>query len=141
MNEEMTNLFSNDAYAKKLNIKLVEWDEGYAKTEITITEEMLNFHKAAHGGLVFSLADYAFAIASNSHGQVAVGISTNMSYVEAAELGERLTCTATEVNNNGRLAIYNMEVKGDNGNLKATMEGMVYRKRETFAKTAVKVKE
>lgn len=134
MKEEMTAIFSQDPFAKALNMRLLEWENGYAKTAVTITEEMLNFHNAAHGGLVFALADYAFAVASNSHGQVAVGINTNMSYVEAAALGEELICTAKEVNNNGRLAIYTMEVRGTNDNLKAKMEGMVYRKRDTFVK-------
>lgn len=131
MNEEMTKIFKEDPFAQKLNMELLEWGKGYAKTALTITDEMLNFHRAAHGGLVFSLADYAFAVASNSHGQVAVGISTNMSYVAAGELGEELVCTATEINNNGRLAIYQMEVMS-NGQLKARMEGMVYRKRDMF---------
>lgn len=58
-----------------------------------------------------------------------------MSYVAAGKLGERLICTATEINNNGRLAIYEMEVKA-NGELKARMEGMVYRKRENFVETS-----
>lgn len=131
----MTEIFKRDPFAQKLNIELIDWGKGYAKTALTIMEDMLNFHDAAHGGLIFSLADYAFAVASNSHGQVAVGISTNMSYVSAGKLGERLICTATEINNNGRLAIYEMEVKA-NGELKARMEGMVYRKRENFVETS-----
>ena len=131
----MTEIFKRDPFAQKLNIELIDWGKGYAKTAITIMEDMLNFHDVAHGGLIFSLADYAFAVASNSHGQVAVGISTNMSYVAAGKLGERLICTATEINNNGRLAIYEMEVKA-NGELKARMEGMVYRKRENFVETS-----
>lgn len=131
----MTEFFKRDPFAQKLNIELIDWGKGYAKTALTIMEDMLNFHDAAHGGLIFSLADYAFAVASNSHGQVAVGISTNMSYVAAGKLGERLICTATEINNNGRLAIYEMEVKA-NGELKARMEGMVYRKRENFVETS-----
>ncbi len=131
----MTEIFKRDPFAQKLNIELIDWGKGYAKTALTIMEDMLNFHDAAHGGLIFSLADYAFAVASNSHGQVAVGISTNMSYVAAGKLGERLICTATEINNNGRLAIYEMEVKA-NGELKARMEGMVYRKRENFVETS-----
>lgn len=131
----MTEIFKRDPFAQKLNIELIDWGKGYAKTALTIMEDMLNFHDVAHGGLIFSLADYAFAVASNSHGQVAVGISTNMSYVAAGKLGERLICTATEINNNGRLAIYEMEVKA-NGELKARMEGMVYRKRENFVETS-----
>lgn len=135
MRDEMTEFFKKDAFAEKLHMELIEWGGGYAQTAVTITDEMLNFHQAAHGGIVFSLADYAFAVASNSHGQVAVGINTNMSYVEAGQLDEKLICTAKEINNNGRLAIYQMEVRGPNGNLKATMEGMVYRKRDVFSKT------
>lgn len=132
MNEAISKVFIDDSYAKKLGINILDWKKGYAKTEVTIGKDMLNFHKAANGGLIFSLADYAFAIASNSYGQMAVGINTSMSYIKAAAAGESLICRATEISNNGRLAIYNMEIKNEQKELIATMEGMVYRKREFF---------
>lgn len=49
----MTEIFKRDPFAQKLNIELIDWGKGYAKTALTIMEDMLNFHDAAHGGLIF----------------------------------------------------------------------------------------
>lgn len=134
MSKEMTEIFKRDPYAKLLNMRLVDWKKGYAKTAITLTEDLLNFHHAANGGLLFSLADYAFAVASNSHGQVAVGINTHMAFTNAGKVGEELICIAEEVNKGGRLAVYQMEIRNQEGELKARMEGTVYRMNKQFAK-------
>ena len=132
MSEAMTQIFERDPFAKMLHMRLLEWGPGYAKTAVTLTEEMQNFHFSANGGLVFSLADYAFAVASNSHGQVAVGINTHMAFTAAGKVGEELICTAKEVNKGGRLAVYQMEVHNEAGELKARMEGTVYRMKKEF---------
>lgn len=132
MKEEMTNIFKRDPYAKLLNMELLEWDKGYAKTAVTLTEDMQNFHFSANGGIIFSLADYAFAVASNSHGQIAVGINTSMSFTAAGQVGERLICTATEKAKTRRLAVYQMEIHNEDGELKARMEGTVYRMNKDF---------
>lgn len=132
MNQNAEKLFRKDPFADFMGMKLIEWDEGFAKTEMTITENMLNFHQAANGGALLSLADYTFAIASNSYGQIAVGINTHMSFVKACEVGDNLTCEATEVDKNHRLAVYRMAIKSESGELIATMEGMVYRKKQQF---------
>lgn len=132
MKEKITEIFKNDPYAQMLNMRVIEWDDGYAKTAITLTEDMMNFHGGANGGLLFSLADYAFAIASNSDGQVAVGINTNMSFTNAGLPGEELICTAKEKNKGGRLAVYQMEIHNTEGQLKGRMEGTVYRLRKDF---------
>lgn len=128
--DTLKNRFSEDAYAKHLGIELVSLQEGAAKTQVTISEEHLNFNGACHGGLIFSLADYAFAAASNSHGQVAVGINVHMTYLAPGSLGECLTCTAVEIKKTARLALYEMTVRNEREELIARMEGMVYRKKE-----------
>lgn|SRR5690625_4104094 len=132
MNKSLTKTFESDPYARSLNIRLLSWDEGYAEIALTLTEQMMNFHGAANGGVLFSLADYAFAIASNSYGQVAVGINTSMVFTNAGEVGEQLICTAEEVNKGRRLATYQMEIKNKQGELKARMEGTVYRMKKEF---------
>src|SRR5690625_249486 len=98
---------------------------------------MQNFHFSANGGILFSLADYAFAVASNSHGQVAVGINTNMSFTAPGHVGERLICTATEKAKTRRLAVYQMEIHNDQDELKARMEGTVYRMNRNFVEEEV----
>lgn len=132
MNGTIRRIFENDPFVNMLNIKLLEWRKGYAKTSLFITKKMLNFHQFAHGGIVFTLADYALAIASNSHGKMAVGINTHIVYANVSNLGEELICTAKEVSRGNKIAIYKMEVTGSSGELKATAEGIVYQKSDPF---------
>lgn len=132
MKQSIEEVLKNDSFALQLGISLTHCEEGYAETTVTIDKNMLNFHGAAHGGLIFSLADYAFAAASNSYGQIAVGLNVHMSYLAPGFVGHILTCTAKEVKRTPRIAVYQMVVKNDSDEHVASMEGMVYRKKEYF---------
>jgi acyl-CoA thioesterase len=128
----IVDVVQKDSFANHLGITLSRCEEGFAETKVTVDQNMLNFHGAAHGGLVFSLADYAFAVASNSYGQVAVGLNVHMSYLAPGLVGHTLTCTATEINRTLRIAVYQMIVKNHLDQLVASMEGTVYRKKDHF---------
>ena len=118
-----------DPYAEFLGIGLEKVDSGYAKATMKISEKLLNFHGSANGGAIFSLADYVFAVASNSHGQEAVGITMTMHYLAAGKYGEKLTAVANEEAEPSRLGLYRIEVRNEDQDLVALAEGMVYRKR------------
>ena len=90
---ETRERIESDAFCETLGIDIVELDSGSARTELTITDDLLNFHGTPHGGAIYSLADAAFAAASNSHGTTAVALETNISYLEAVDSGETLTAT------------------------------------------------
>ncbi len=122
-----------DPFAQLLGINIVEINEGNAVVTMEIKNNMLNFHGAANGGAIFSLADVAFAIASNSYGQTAVGIHVNINYMKAGLVGDVLTATAVEVSKNPKLGLYQMTITNQEGELLAQAEGMVYRKKEQFA--------
>ncbi len=77
-----------------------------------VAEDHLNFHGTPHGGAVYSLADAAFAAASNSHGDAAFALETNISYLAAAEVGETLRAVARETHLGGRTAEYEVVVSG-----------------------------
>jgi acyl-CoA thioesterase len=98
-----------------------------ARTQLTITEDLLNFHDTPHGGAIYSLADAAFAAASNSHGETAVALETNISYLEAVDVGETLTATAEETHIAGKTAEYEIIITDENENRIATFRGRVYR--------------
>ena len=97
-----------------------------------VREEMLNFLGVPHGGAIFSLADVAFAACSNSHNQVAVAIDIHLSYMAAAQVGQRLTAKAKEEHLGGRVAFYRLQVEDEEGRLLASGQGLVYRKREAL---------
>ncbi|WP_085505399.1 hydroxyphenylacetyl-CoA thioesterase PaaI [Thalassobacillus devorans] len=133
MKEAIVERVSKDPYARFLGIEIDRVGEGEAEVSMSITENMMNFHGAANGGVLFSLADVAFAIASNSYGQTAVGINVNMNYMRAGMLGDKIIATASEESKNPKLGLYRMVVRNEAGELLATADGMVYRKKEIFA--------
>ena len=117
----------SDRFCERMGIDLLALEAGHAETALTIDESLLNFHGTPHGGAIYSLADAAFAAASNARGETAVALETNMSYLEAVETGERLTATAEETHDGGRTAQYEVAVTNDDGDLIATFRGRVYR--------------
>jgi len=125
--DETRARIESDAYCETLGIDVTDLEAGSARTELTITEDLLNFHGTPHGGAIYSLADAAFAAASSSHGETAVALETNISYLEAVETGETLTATAEETHAAGRTAEYEIEVTSQDGNRVATFRGRVYR--------------
>jgi acyl-CoA thioesterase len=124
--EELRERIESDPYCETLGIELVALGPGTATLELTVTEDMLNFHGTPHGGAVYSLADAAFAAASNSHGTTAVALETNMSYLDAVEVGDTLRAEARETHMAGRTAEYQIPVT-DDGERVATFRGRVYR--------------
>lgn len=132
MNNDVVEHMKKDAYANMLGLTLQYCQEGMAEVYLTVYEDMLNFHGSLNGGVIFSLADYAFAVASNSYGQVAVGLNVHMSYLAPGKVGDKLICTATETKKTPKIAVYQMIVKNESEEIIATMEGMVYRKKEYF---------
>lgn len=124
--------FKNDRFASRCGIELLEVSEGYAKARMRIEDHHRNGINVVHGGAIFTLADLAFAAASNSHGTVAVAINASIWYVKAAMDGT-LFAEAKEVSLNPKLATYSIEVTDDTGEIVAAFEGMVYRKKQTIA--------
>lgn len=127
---EIKNFFNqNDLFAKHCQITVTKVDQGFAQAELTLRAEHKNGLQIAHGGIIFTLADLAFAAASNSHGQAAVAINVSISFLKAVRTG-RLTAKAREKSNGPKLASYQVEVFDDQGVLCAQMQGLVYKKRD-----------
>ena len=126
--EKIKNFLKKDQFAKHNAIELQDVSKGSAKAVMTIQPEHLNGVGIVHGGAIFTLADFAFAAASNSHGTVAVAINANISFVKAAT-GGTLTAEAKEVSINPKIATYTVQVTDDAGDLVASFQGMVYRKK------------
>lgn len=128
--EKIKDFFcNNDKFAKHAGIELLEMAPGYAKIKMEIKDCHFNGVKTVHGGAIFTLADFAFAVASNSHGRVAVGINASISYMKAATAGT-LYAEAREVSLNHKLGTYIVEIKDDEGALAAVFQGTVYRKKD-----------
>jgi acyl-CoA thioesterase len=119
--------FADDTWAKEAGIKLMESSTGRAKVQMKVEKRHINSHGSVHGGAIFTLADTAFALASNSHGIPAAAINAYISYVKSAT-GGTLYAEAAESSLSPKIATYSVTVTDDNGNKIALFEGMVYRK-------------
>jgi len=125
--EKIANfMLKNDKVAVWLNVRLIEVKEGYAKIEMTVREDMLNAAGVCQGGAIFSLADFAFALASNSYGKVALATNANINFANPAFKGEKLTAEAVEMNRTRRTGLYRVEVRKENGQLVALFTGQVF---------------
>ena len=119
--------FSKDAFAQEVGIELMDVSKGRAAVKMAITGRHRNGHGTVHGGAIFTLADTAFALASNSHGVPAAAINAHISYVKSATSGT-LFAQAEEFSINPRIATYTVRVTDEDGENIAIFQGMVYRK-------------
>jgi acyl-CoA thioesterase len=120
----------NDRLARLLGMRLEAVQPGSCRVSMEVTGDMLNAVGLTHGGATYSLADFAFAVASNSHGQVAVALTTQMSYPAASRQGDTLVAEAREANLGGRTGLYTIEVKTQKGKLVGLFNGTVFRRGE-----------
>ncbi len=115
-----------DPFVRLLGITCCAAGTGTATVSLTLQPQHLNFNGTCHGGVVFSLADSAFGLASNSHGKVAAGIDAHITYQRAARAGERLLARAVEVSRSRRLAVYRVDVSLADGAPISSFTGTVY---------------
>ena len=128
-NIDFKEYFRRDQFAARSNIELLEAANGHAKARMTLQPFHWNGLDSAHGGAIFTLADFAFAAASNSHGTVAVAIDANITFMKAAATGT-LYAEAREVARNFKLGSYSVEVRDEQGDLIAQFQGLAYRKKD-----------
>jgi len=120
-------LMAKDCFARHVGVELLECGGGSACVRLRILPHHLNGLGIVQGGVVFTLADFAFAAASNSRGAVAVALDTHLSFLKAARDGT-LTARCREVGLNRRTAFYAVDVTDDAGALVAVFQGTAYRK-------------
>lgn len=131
--EDIDNHIQKDTFSKLLKATTKIVAPGHSRVEITVTNEMCNFHGTIHGGLIFSIGDMAFAAASNSHGQTAVAMNVNINFVRPARPGDHLVAEAVEQHRGGRTALYDITVRDStSGDLIAQSQGRVYRMDDWF---------
>jgi acyl-CoA thioesterase len=124
--ERVAGLLRSDQFASGLGIRLVEVGESSIAIEMTVVETMTNFHGGLHGGALFSLADCAFSLYSNSYGETAVAIDTHMVFSAAVSPGEKLSAVVEEVHRGRILATYRVLVDRADGKLAGHFTGTVF---------------
>jgi phenylacetic acid degradation protein PaaD len=124
--ERVKRLSARDRLPAMLGIECVDAGPGRAMVRVRVRDHHLNSHGMCHGGLIFTVADTAFGLASNSHGVVAVGVDAHIAYHVAAKLGDVLIGTAREVSRSRKLATYRIDVTTQESVLIASFTGTAY---------------
>jgi acyl-CoA thioesterase len=91
--------------------------------EMTVRSDMVNGVDVCHGGIIFTLADTAMALAVNSHNERALAAHAEIDWLSPVPLGANLTATATHVVRRGRSAVNDVSVVDETGTLVATFRG------------------
>ena len=122
-------MYPRDRAAQALGIELDAIQPGGAVCRMTVREDMVQGHGTCHGGIVFTLADTAFAYACNAYNRVTVALNAEIAFLAPARPGDVLTATARERSRAGRTGVYDVEVRNSTGTLVALFRGTAYETR------------
>jgi acyl-CoA thioesterase len=114
---------ARDAAAQSLGIEVLEVTPGRATLRMTVVPSMLNGHGMCHGGIVFTLADTAFAHACNSHGPITVAAAASIDFLAPANEGAVLEAVAVEQHRRGKTGLYDVVVTSADGTQIARFHG------------------
>ena len=117
-------IVEQDAAGRCLGIQLTDISPGVATLTMRVTPQMLNALGACYGGGIFTLADSAFAFASNSYNQRTVAQQNQITYLSPGQEGDVLTAVAREVSRVGRSGVYDVRVTNQIGDLLAVLRGL-----------------
>ena len=129
--DALKTFFRRDLFAEFVGIELLDAESGWAKARLRLKDHHRNGIGLIQGGVIFTLADLAFAAAVHSRGQIAVAIHCSISYLKAAK-GDLLQAEAEEVSCGPKIAAYTIRVTDGTGELISRFEGMAYRKKESW---------
>jgi acyl-CoA thioesterase len=109
--DAVTAMLAADRASAALGIEVTGHGAGWARARMTVRPDMVNGHELAHGGLVFALADTAFACACNSWGPATVAAGADITFLRPARLGDVLEAEARVRTRRGRSGIYDVTVR------------------------------
>ncbi len=116
-------MYENDKASQALGIEIEIPEPGSAVATMTVREDMATGFDICHGGLIFTLADTAFAFACNAYNRLTVAASANIEFLRPAKLGDTLVATAAEEHRGKRSGVYSVVVENDRGERVALFRG------------------
>ncbi len=122
----------NDRLVDLLGIEIVDVKPGYARVSLKVEKKHLNAAGVCQGGVIFTLADIAFAIASNSHGKSALAMDVSISFLKAVGVGEVVYAEAVEEYLGRNTALYLIRVFNQDGRKVALLKARAFRFEEDF---------
>lgn len=127
MEKYIEKMRKNDRFSAWLGLEIIEVREGYCKLSMEVREEMLNGFDILHGGVTFSMADSAFAFASNSYGLLSVALDVKISFTRAAKLGDTLYAETVERHVGKKVGMYDISITNQDSKIVALFYGTVFR--------------
>ena len=103
-------MHEKDIAAQTLDMSVTEIGPGHATMKMTVTGDMLDASGHCDPGLIFSLADTAFAHECNSYNNVSLAIACTVEYTSTAQQGDKLLAVARERYRSGRTGIYDVDI-------------------------------
>ncbi len=107
---DIKEFFKRDLFAAYIGIELMEVVEGYAKARLKVEERHLNGAGVCQGGAIFTLADFACAVATNSHRTITVSTNSNITFTKTGRLGSYLYAEAHEIVNHHKMPFIEVRV-------------------------------
>jgi acyl-CoA thioesterase len=117
-------LWADDAASRNLEMQLISVEPGHAVLVMHVTEPMVNGHGMCHGGYIFALADSAFAYACNTYNRRTVAQHCSITFLNPAQLGDRLVAKAVERQRAGGTGVYDVTVSREEGFVIAEFRGV-----------------
>lgn len=118
--EQAREFFQEDRFAMNMGIEIVEVREGYARCRLPVTPALRNAGGAVQGGAIFTLADFAFAVAANLPGNLTVSVNNSISFLKPGK-GAMLFGEAKAISVAKRMCFYEVNITDDLGTLVAVM--------------------
>lgn len=117
-------MWATDRASQTFGMAITAVGPGSATLTMPVRADMLNGHGICHGGMIFTLADSAFAFACNTYNTLTVAQSNQITYLAPGTAGDTLTATATEVARRGRSGTYDVVVTSGDGQTIALFRGL-----------------
>lgn len=123
----VAGMLAKDEFTRWLGVEVTDAGPARCVCRMVVRSEMVNGFGVAHGGIVFSLADSAFAFACNTQGRIAMSIENAITYPRAVHPGDRLTAVASEETASRRLGFYRVDVTNQRQETVALFRGTAYK--------------
>ncbi len=117
------HMHRDDRCSQMLGMTVDESRPGYARLNMRVRKEMLNSYGNCHGGMIFTLADSAFAHACNTRNHVSVAVSCQVEFLVAVTAGQILIAEAVEQYLQGKNGVYDVRVTSNDDTLVALFRG------------------
>ncbi len=123
----VAKMMQDDLFSQWMDVKIIKVSEGYSKIKMKLRTEMVNGFNVIHGGIIFSLADSAFAFACNNRNNLSMALDVSITFIKAVKPGDTLIAEAKEVHNGRSTGLYLINVINHKKEQVALFKGTCFR--------------